>query len=494
MVRPRTRAIRRAAAAAFTLAAAAATLLVALGPGGHAAKPQATLALAAPAGPAVTIGRHPVGLSVEYPLLAHDLGDGSCPPPELVRAIKGLGSPVLRIGGDSQDQVAPAGTPVRAGLTDLPADFWKQVACLERETRIPIVVGLNLAWGTPSWAVEMAAGARSAIPRRRLRFELGNEPDIYGDPVKWWDGSALVATRMPLPTYLARAKALEAVLGPRAGVEGPDFASGRWTASVPALARALRLDTIDAHYYPLEGCGGQTAASGAALLTRQIQGKLDERVRLARDARAAGLRAVISEANSVSCGGAGGVSDQPVSAVWALRMIVTALRDGFAAVRFHASGSAYDPFIVTGGEVALRPLYTGLAGAARLLAAGAKLQAIPNARALDGVEITGPGARRAFVLSNYTTRPVWVSLATRTRARILELTPGTPTTRNATGIAGAGATGIAGANATGTAGAQDATAATGGGARNATVAAVRGRARVQLPANSVVAITLAPAG
>jgi hypothetical protein len=450
------------------LAAVALTLLVALGPGRHAAKPQATLALAAPAGPAVTIGRHPVGLSIEYPLLAHDLGGGSCPPPELVRAIEALGSPVLRIGGDSQDQVAPAGTPAQTGHTDLPAGFWKKVACLERETRIPIVVGLNLAWGTPSWAAELAAGARSAIPRRRLSFELGNEPDIYGDPVKWWDGNALVATMMPFPTYLARAKALEAVLGRSANVEGPDFASGRWTASVPALASTLRLDTIDAHYYPLEGCGGQADATRAALLTREIQGKLDERVRLARDARAAGLRAVISEANSVSCGGAGGVSDQPVSAVWALRMIVTALRDGFAAVRFHASGGSYDPFLVTGGVVALRPLYAGLAAAARLLIAGAKLQAIPNAAALDGVAITGPGARRAVVLSNYDARPVWVSLATHARARIVELTPGTPSGRKAT-VADYGA-------------------------RNATVAAVRGRARVELPANSVDAITLAPAG
>ena len=455
------------------LAAAAATLLVALGPGRHGAKPQATLALAAPAGPVITIGRHTVGLSVEYPLLARDLGSGSCPPPALVRAIAGLGSPVLRIGGDSQDQVAPAGTPAQAGLTDLPADFWTQVACLERETRIPIVVGLNLAWGTPSWAAEMAAAARSAIPRRLLSFELGNEPDIYGDPVKWWDGSALVATRMPLATYLARAKALEAVLeatlGFRADVEGPDFASGRWTASVPALASTLRLHIIDAHYYPLEGCGGQADATAAALLTRQVQGKLDERVRLARDARAAGLKAVISEANSVSCGGASGVSDQPGSAVWALRMIVTALRDGFAGVRFHSSGGAYDPFVVTAGTVELRPLYAGLAAAARLLVAGAKLQAIPNAAALDGVAITGPGSRRAVVLSNYGRRPVWVSLATGGRARILELTPGTPSGRNARPAAGAGV-------------------------RYATVAAVGGRARVELPANSVEAITLAPAG
>ena len=160
----------------------------------------AALILAAPAGPAVTIAADPVGLSIEYPLLVHDLGAGRCPPPAFVHAITELGSPALRIGGDSQDKLAPAGTARAPGLSVLPARFWMQLGCLERETRIPVVVGLNVAWGNPAWAAAMAAGARTAVPRSRLSFELGNEPDIYGDPVEWWNGRELTANRMPWRT------------------------------------------------------------------------------------------------------------------------------------------------------------------------------------------------------------------------------------------------------------------------------------------------------
>jgi hypothetical protein len=421
-----------ALAGVLALALAAIALALALGPGRRSGPTPPALTLDAPAGRAIRITDDPVGLSIEYPLLVHDLGSGPCPPAAFVRAIAGLGSPVLRIGGDSQDEIAPAGTPPHAGISDLPRRFWQQLGCLERETGIPVVVGLNIAWGKPAWALKLGAGARSAIPAGRLSFELGNEPDILGDPVKWWNGRTLVENRMPMSTYLARARALESALGPGARVEGPDFASGRWTAAVPAIAQTLHLTAIDAHYYPLEGCKGHDGATSAALLGRQIQTKLDERVSFARDARAAGLGAVISEANSVSCGGVSGVSDQPATAVWALRMIVTALRDGFDAVRFHSSGGSYDPFVLAGAAVVTRPLYVGLQAAAELLPAGATLRAIPNATALDGVAIDGPGTLRTVLLSNYGTRPRRVDLAAAASASVLRLVAHTPTAQRVT--------------------------------------------------------------
>jgi hypothetical protein len=389
------------------------------------------LTLAAPAGPGVTIAPDPIGLSIEYPLLAHDLGRGRCPPASLLRTIEALGSPTLRIGGDSQDSVAPAGTPPHPGVTDLPPGFFSQLACLERETRIPIVVGLNLASGETAWAAELATSARAAVAPGRLSFELGNEPDIYGRTVPWWNGRALLRTPMPWATYLRRARAVEALLGTRSAIEGPDFASGRWVHSVPMLTAALHLRTLDAHFYPLDACRNPAAATAAALLSRQIQTKISERVRVARYARAEHLPAVISETNSVSCGGVAGVSDQPAAAVWAVRMILRALRAGFAAVRFHASGRAYDPFVVNAGVVTTRPLYLGLLAAAQQLSAGAVLRAIPNAGALDGVAITRSDGSRTIVLSNYTAAPRSVLLAATTRVRLLRIAARAPAVRHA---------------------------------------------------------------
>ena len=419
-----------------------------------AATAPATLVLGAPAGPAVTVGPHPIGLSIEYPLLAHDLGGGRCPSRALVHALEALGSPPIRIGGDSQDEVAPAGTPAHPGVTDLPPGFWSGVACLERKTRTPIIVGLNLASGESGWAAELAASARAAIPRRLLSFELGNEPDIYGAPVRWWNGRALLRTAMPWTTYLARARAVASVLGAGSVLEGPDFASGRWVRMVPALTATLHLRTIDAHFYPLDACRNPAEATTAALLSRPIQNKIDERVRLARDARAERLPAVISETNSVSCGGVAGISNEPAAAVWAVRMILRALRAGFSSVRFHASGSAYDPFVVNAGVVTARPLELGMLFAAHLLDAGAVLRAIPNAGSLDAVAITGPDSARTVVLSNYATGPRWVSLAAPGAVSVLGVLATAPSVRSAH------------------------------------VAAIAGRARVELAPNSVEAISV----
>jgi hypothetical protein len=443
-----------ALSAAIALGLAALILPGRVGETPGAATPPGTLVLGAPAGPAVAVGPQPIGLSIEYPLLAHDLGGGRCPSRALVHALESLGSPPIRIGGDSQDEVAPAGTPAHPGVSDLPPGFWSGVACLERETRTPIIVGLNLASGESGWAAELAASARAAIPRRQLSFELGNEPDIYGAPVRWWNGHALLLTAMPWATYLARARAVASVLGAGSVLEGPDFASGRWVRMVPALTTMLHLRTIDAHFYPLDACRNPAEATAAALLSRRIQTKIDERVRLARDARAQRLPAVISETNSVSCGGVAGISDKPAAAVWAVRMILRALRAGFSSVRFHASGSAYDPFVVNAGVVTARPLELGMRFAADLLGTGAVLRAIPNAGSLDAVAITHPDGARTVVLSNYGAAPRWISLAAPGVVSVLGVLATAPSVRTAH------------------------------------VTAVAGRARVELAPNSVEAISV----
>jgi hypothetical protein len=447
--------VKRALAAAVALAVLLALLLIVLaGRTSVERRSPAVLAAGAATGSAIAIDVAPVGLSIEYPLLARELGEGRCPPAELVRAIRGLRSPTIRVGGDSQDQTAPAGTPPHAGVSDLPGGFWARLGCLARETGSTVVVGLNLASGEPAWAATMAADARAVIEPARLTFELGNEADIYGSHVPWWNGSTLVRTPMPFATYLSRARALATELGPDSSIEGPDFASGHWVKALPALVRTLHLSALDAHFYPLDACRSDAGASAAALLSRAVQLKLDERVRVARDARAAGLPALISEANSISCGGLAGISDSPAAAVWAARLVVTALRSGFEAVRFHSSGGAYDPFALAGGRLTLRPLYLGLQAAAALIQPGSKLRVIASAKALDGVAIS-TAASSTDILSNYTATPKAVTVASLGDAHVEAIAAQLPTRREWT------------------------------------VGSAGGRALVTLPANSIVAITTA---
>jgi hypothetical protein len=121
---------------------------------------------AAPAG-AVIVERSPFGLSMEYPLIERALGAGPCPSPALVATWRALGSPSLRIGGDSQDL---------AGLTpayhyDVPPTLWPTLGCMARETGAQITVGLNR--GQPNRRGRGGHRGRVAVREHIARLTLG---------------------------------------------------------------------------------------------------------------------------------------------------------------------------------------------------------------------------------------------------------------------------------------------------------------------------------
>jgi hypothetical protein len=360
-----------------------------------------TVSLGKPDGSAVTVAADPVGLSVEYPVLAADMGSGPCPPPALVSTLEALGDPTIRIGGDSGDQTAPYGTPEFSGVTDLPAGFWSQLACLESQTHEPFVVGINLASQTPAWAAEMAAGARSAVPPNLLSFEIGNEADIDGPAIPWWNADALAKSLLPFPTYLDDAEAVEQQLGAGSVVEGPDFATGRWTSDIPQIASALSLSAIDAHFYPLNACTGLTQATVAALLSRGTSEPGASVLSTLAEAQSIHLPMLISESNSVACRGKPGVSDSAASAVWGLRVVINSIDSGIESVRFHSSGSSYDPFIVAGTTVTTRPLYLGLQTAVQLLPVGSSVTPLSAPKTLSAVLVTTPAGASTYIVTNY---------------------------------------------------------------------------------------------
>ena len=88
-------------------------------------------------------------------------------------------------------------------------------------------------------------------------------------------------------------------------------------------------------------------------------------------ARAAGISAQISEANSVACGGMAGISDAPASALWGLDLVATAAQAGFSHVELHSSGGSYDPLVLDAdGTLTFRPLWTAIYLADQLWPAG----------------------------------------------------------------------------------------------------------------------------
>ena len=383
--------------------------------------------IGATTGVPVTIATDPVGLSVEYPVLAADFGSGPCPSPALVSAISGLGAPAIRIGGNSEDQTAPAGAPQFAGVTDLPAAFWNQLACLDSHTHEPIVVGLNLASQIPAWAAELAVQARAAVPANLLSFEIGNEPDIDGPSVPWWNATAPAKTLIPFQTYLNDAEAVEQQIEPGATVEGPDFATPRWLSQIPQIASALSLQTIDAHFYPLNACTGSQDATVRALLTPGVSELSHFIGDILTRATALHTPMVISESNSVACRGKAGVSDSAAAAVWGLRLVINVVRGGIQSIRFHSSGSSYDPFLVNAdGTITFRPLYYGLETAVRLLPVGATVLSLRTPSDLMGVAVTNPAGVVTYIVTSYASRPVQVQLHTRHAATLVTVEPAVP--------------------------------------------------------------------
>ena len=345
----------------------------------------------------VPVTMAPVGLSLEYPTMAEDLGAGACPAAALVSQLQALGSPPLSLAGDSQDLTAPSGAlpnPAAswetATLYQLPAGFWSQLHCLLNATHDPLTVGLNAKTGNLAWATQMVAGAQSAAANG-VDFSLGNEPDLYylpnyaslSRPVPGEETAAVSA-------YLQVAEQLQPALA-GAPVIGPELARPvHWRAQLPRVIAALHAQTVGVHLYPLTACATPKAVTIKGLLSAQA-GNLPRSLQwVVADAAAAHVPAIISEANSASCGGVAGVSDSPASAVWAVRFVLAALATGFQEVRFHFSGAPYDPFVVRGESVLARPLDSALVALNQWLPVGATLRTLAGVRGLQASSIFVP--------------------------------------------------------------------------------------------------------
>jgi hypothetical protein len=86
-----------------------------------------------------------------------------------------------------------------------------------------------------------------------------------------------------------------------------------------------------------------------------------------------GIRAQVSEANTIACRGTAGISNTPAAAIWALRLIGDAAVAGFSRVQMHASRGFYDPFVLLpDGSVRFRPLWTAMLLVDRLWPAGSR--------------------------------------------------------------------------------------------------------------------------
>jgi hypothetical protein len=337
------------------------------------------------------------GLSTEYwalPLFERDM-----PVFERVLSllhVPGNGPLVLRIGGDSADHSfwTPKKTSRRmpAWAFAVTPTFLSELRSLVQRDHVKLIVDLNLVTDTPITAATWARAAETSLPRGSIiGFEVGNEPDLYTH--SYWAATIARSPLDPRPlpveltpdSYVDDFYAYARVLGegaPDIPLIGPAVAhpklSLKWIKTLIAYERP-ELGTVSAHLYPYSACVKHPSSSSYPtvdrLLSWQAVGALAKDVAGAvQVAHDAGLNLRLTELNSVTCGGKGGVSNTFATALWAPDALFTLMRAGVDGVNLHVRYYAINaPFYLTRHGLTPRPLLYGLVMFTRTLGADARL-------------------------------------------------------------------------------------------------------------------------
>ena len=294
--------------------------------------------------------------------------------------VPGDGRFILRVGGNSADHTIWA-----ARLRTMPrwvfelTPAWLQAARkVVRRATVRLMLDLNLITDSPSVASEWARAAEADLPRRSIvGFEIGNEPDIYSRSfwVEALSRRGLNRSILPpgvTPGGYAREFGSYARLlrrfAPSVPLLGPEIAHpwrhASWVSSLVARTRA-DLGMVTAHQYPYTACttpGSPTYPTIERLLSEHASaGTARSLAAVIGDAHRAGLPFLLTEVNSVTCGGVTGVSDTFATALWAPDTLFELLRAGVDGVDVHVKTDAINAaFAFERGRLIARPLLYGL--------------------------------------------------------------------------------------------------------------------------------------
>jgi Glycosyl hydrolase family 79 C-terminal beta domain len=339
-----------------------------------------------------------LGLSLEYSTVIPYAGtDPAALDPVFVQLIRNLSPgqpPQLRIGGDSTDWAwwpTPA-LPRPAGVRiDLSPQWLQVTSALAQTLDARVILGINLEADNQSLAAAEASALVPALgPSHIAALELGNEPELYhsfgwyqdarGNPVPGRSSA------WSYPSYIQDFSKIGSAL-PQLPLAGPAIGAPDWmrdTAGFVAAQPRVRIVTL--HRYPLQQCGMPAASpkypSVANILSPAASaGLADSVVPYVAAAHSHGDAIRIDEMNTVSCGGAPGVSNAFVSALWTVDALFGMARAGVDGVNIHTfRGAAYELFtfkLINGSWTAyVAPQYYGLLLFAQAAPPGSRLQSV----------------------------------------------------------------------------------------------------------------------
>lgn len=350
-----------------------------------------------------------VGLSIEYrSLLAYSGTDPAALNPTFIRLVAGLdpSGSVIRFGGDTTDWTwwPTPGVTRPPGLRYALTRRWLAVA---RATALALhahlILGINFEADSAIVARAEARAFLSGIGRSLISgFELGNEPEVYGS-LDWYTTQAGLGVPGRSPgydfgSYLSDYSAISSALPRGVPLVGPASGAPNWIAELSRYVAANpRVRIVTFHRYPLHRCftepGASTYPTIPNLLARRSSSGPAVSLRAAvRVAHSHGLVLRADELNSVSCGGAHGVSDTFASALWVLDTLFNMAAVGVDGVNIHTFRKAiYEPFSFThrrgGWQAHVEPMYYGMLMFTRGAPTGSRLLSTRSAGSSQALRI-----------------------------------------------------------------------------------------------------------
>ncbi len=337
-----------------------------------------------------------LGLSIEYWAIEAYAGKNpDAVNPVLARLIADLApgqTPVLRIGGVSTDQTW---WPV-AGVKRPPGVFYRLNARrLEVMKGLADMTGARLIMGITFEAdsrllASAEAGAMAAIIGRSHieGFELGNEPELYGNPAfSWYTRNGHGVMGRPAGYGPSQFTSDFASVGSgitEAPLSGPASGAAEWLDDLGTfLTTVPHIGVVTIHRYPFEACAVPPSSPSYPTVSRLLSplGTVDQAASLTpyvAVAHAHGVPLRIGEMNTVGCGNPPIVPNSFAEALWALDALFAYARVGVDGVNVHTwPGAVYNLFNFTktsaGWQASVEPEYYGLRMFAQAAPAGSHL-------------------------------------------------------------------------------------------------------------------------
>ncbi len=295
------------------------------------------------------------GLSYETAILADNPDYLDENNKTLIQLIKNLGDGVLRIGGNTSNEIIWTGkartsqTPAKS-LTTTDID---RLTAFSKAIGWPVVFGLNLAYFNPQGAASEAVYVHKSLKNSLYALQSGNEPDMFSKTVRT-SKFGYADFQNEWDTYLKAVRKAD----PHAPFAGPDITpfNNKWLTSFTA-AENKNIKIVDGHYYAT----GPASLSSITYNDILVQNpKLPEYLATLYNTSAKyHLPFRISEGNSVYGGGKKGVSNVFASALWALDFMWTVAENKGQGINFHGGGEffVYSPLGIEGGTIGPRPEY-----------------------------------------------------------------------------------------------------------------------------------------